>query len=64
MDGIKVGDVTLFLMEIPYRKSLAFAFKDGVNLIPVAYVDKKHQEEATVLWKRLIQNIPDGNKKD
>jgi hypothetical protein len=60
MDGIKVGDVTLFLMEIPYRKSLAFAFKDGVNLIPVAYVGKKYQAEATILWNKLIQNIPNA----
>lgn len=60
MDGIKIGDLTLFFGELPYRKSLAFYFKDGVNLIPVAFVKRESAVEATKLWERFTKDIPGG----
>ena len=54
MDGLRVGETTLFLTEIPNRKGLVFVFeKDGV-LFPVAYVNSKLKDEAVKHWKEML----------
>jgi hypothetical protein len=55
MDGIRINNVSLFLSEVPYRKSLAFVFQDGVHLYPVAYVNKKNEALAREYWQRFLE---------
>ena len=57
MDGLRVGNITLFLTEMPNRKGLAFVFaKDGV-LYPVAYVNSKLKDEAIKYWKEMLGEL-------
>lgn len=58
MDGIRLGGVTLFLGQIPQRKSWAFYFSEGPALYPVAYVRPEMLEQAKELWARMLRGIP------
>ena len=55
MDGIRIHDVALYLMELPNRKGLAFAFMDGNILYPVAYVSQKHDAAAREYWGKFLK---------
>ena len=55
MDGIRINeDVTLYLMEIPDAKGLAFTFYDGLTYRPVAYVPERNDKVAREYWQRFL----------
>ena len=54
MDGIRIGDVALFLTRMPDRKGLAFVFQDGSTLYPVAYIATQHEAAACRYWQAFL----------
>ena len=66
MDGIKIGDVSLFLGHIPARKSLCFYFLKGTCMYPVAYViGDENIKYATELWQEMtnrLQGVPENKQ--
>ena len=58
MNGIKIGEVTLFLGKLPNRKQECFYFEEGATLFPVAYVSAKALPKAKKLWAKMVDAIP------
>ena len=59
MNGIKTGEVTLFVGKLPNRKQECFYFEKDGTLYPVAYVPKKSLPEAKRLWAKMVDAIPE-----
>jgi len=62
MDGLKIGNIALFLGKIPNRKRECFYFAEGTSLIPVAYITEKNLVEAKRLWSKMIEPLPRKEK--
>lgn len=58
MDGLKIGEVTLFLGKLPNRKQQCFYFEEGSTIYPVAYVAEKHLAHAQIYWERMLAGLP------
>ncbi len=58
MNGIRIGEVTLFLGKLPNRKQECFYFEDGI-FYPVAYIKAKSLPEAKRLWAKMVDAIPE-----
>jgi len=54
MDGLCINGITLYLTSIPGKERLAFCFKDGGRLYPVAYVPANSENIAVGKWKKML----------
>lgn len=57
MNGIRIGDVALFIGKLPYRKQECFYFEKENTVIPVAYIKEDRLSEARELWEEMISKI-------
>jgi len=57
MDGLSIHGVSLFLGQLPLRKSWCFYFEADNRVYPVAYVPAKRLEDAKRLWAQFTAGI-------
>jgi len=57
MDGIKLGNTTLFIGKLPGRKQECFYFAKGTTFYPVAYISNGHLGDAKRLWGEMLDGV-------
>ena len=59
MNGMKIGEVTLFVGKLPNRKQECFYFEKDGTLYPVAYISEEALPRVKQLWAKMVDALPE-----